>query len=194
MERVFNFNPGGVPDRTVGVGQQQHGHSGHEQHDQRQNRLAIGIRRSPRQSRTGPDRSTRCRARRFRRARRTTLRGPRESSARTATATAPANLPARSRSPRPSPRPARRSAASRTRRRSSRSRSPATGGSRGWCRLTAAMRAKRCAPKNATNWIIRTRPTRNDWSSGRPRATNSSCDRNSDAIEMTVWMPSLNSM
>jgi len=34
-------------------------------------------------------------------------------------------------------------------------------------------------------------PTRNDSSTGSPLATNSSCARNTDAIEMTVWMPSL---
>src|SRR5581483_6160411 len=52
--------------------------------------------------------------------------------------------------------------------------------------MRAAIRSKHSAPANATNCTISTSPIRNDSSAGTPRETNSSCARNTDAIEITV--------
>ena len=49
-------------------------------------------------------------------------------------------------------------------------------------------------PRNATNCTISTRPMRKFWFVARPRDTNSSWARNTEAIEITVWMASLKAM
>ena len=60
--------------------------------------------------------------------------------------------------------------------------------------IVPAIRSNKSEPKNATNCTIRMRPMRNASLGGRPFATNSSCAMNTDAMAMTVWIPSLNAM
>ena len=60
--------------------------------------------------------------------------------------------------------------------------------------MSPAIRSKISDPKNATNCTMRMRPIKNDSLTGNPLATKSSCARKTDAIEITVWMPSLNAM